>query len=146
MCFLLNKGFLGFNAPLFMDLTLIITALLPLLAGFGIYLAKIKKYKLHKIYQLTLLFITLIVLGVFEYLIRKIGGFSVFDIKIDKSIFILILTIHIIIAFVTIVFWIVTILKSSNVKMHKIYAMFTFYGIIFTSVSAIIVYLLLFVA
>ena len=146
MSFLLNKGFLGFNAPLFMDLTLIITIMLPFLVGFGIHLAKIKKYKLHKVYQLTLLFITLIVLGAFEYFIRRIGGFGVFDIKIEKSIFILILTIHIIIAFVTIVFWIVTILKSSNVKMHKIYAMFTFYGIIFTSVSAIIVYLLLFVA
>ena len=128
-----------------MDLTLIITALLPFLVGFGIHLAKIKKYKLHKTYQLTLLFITLVVLGAFEYLIRKIGGFSAFNIKIDKSIFISILIIHIIIAFVTIVFWIVTILKSSNVKMHKIYAMSTFYGIIFTSVSAIIVYLLLFV-
>ncbi len=142
---LLGKGFLGFNAPLFMDLTLIIVAPLPFLMAFGIYLAKAKFIKLHKIFQSTLFIITLIVLAIFEYLIRKIGGFNAFDLNIDRDIFITVLIIHIIIAIVTIVFWFITILKSSNVKMHKIYAIFTFYGIIFTTISAILVYLLLFV-
>jgi len=152
------QGFLGTRAPLFMDTVTLIVALLPLLVYFAIQLARKKFYKIHALTQNIIFIVSVIVVGYFEYGVRIGGGFDAFmqGSGVSHTYASIVLVLHVIIATLTLLYWSVTIFtanyqfikktlpgKKSNA--HKLLALKTFLGIVFTSFSGIWVYLLLFV-
>jgi len=71
---LFEAGFFGTKAPMFMDIVTLIVVLLPLLVYGSIYLAIKKQLKWHKITQVSLFVITILVVLFFEYGVRVDGG------------------------------------------------------------------------
>lgn len=158
MDYMFGAGFLGTRAPFFMDVVTLIVALLPLLVYAAIILAKKKMYKLHAFVQNIIFLFSVVVIGYFEYGVRIGGGFKAFIQNSDLSYtyVIIILGLHIFIATVTLLYWTLTIVRANyqfskgtipgvKSREHKLTAIKTFLGIIFTSFSGIWVYLLLFV-
>jgi putative membrane protein len=158
MDYMFEAGFFGTRAPYFMDFVMIIVALLPLLTLIAIGMAKIKSYKLHQVSQTIIFVVSLIVVGYFEYGVRVGGGFQAFmegsNTAYNYAFYVLIF--HILIALLTIVFWIKTILAARKaVKnnllpgkasiQHKRDGKLTFAGIFLTSFTGIWVYVLLFI-
>ncbi|MDD3775960.1 MAG: DUF420 domain-containing protein, partial [Sulfurovaceae bacterium] len=78
MNYMFEAGFLGTRAPFFMDMVTLIVVLLPLLLSGTILLAKIGRYEAHKIAQVALFVVSVIVVGYFEYGVRIGGGFDEF--------------------------------------------------------------------
>jgi putative membrane protein len=158
MDYMFQAGFLGTRAPLFMDIVTFIVAALPLLVVLGIYLAKIKKDKLHALFQNVLFVVSIIVVGYFELGVRVGGGFDAF-IKgsgVSHTYASIVLVLHVLISIATLYIWSKTIYSSNKMfknkllpgsmtLKHKKDALKTFIGIVFTSFSGIWVYLLLFV-
>ncbi len=158
MDYMFSQGFLGTRAPLFMDVVTLIVAILPLLVYGAITLARKQFYKAHALTQNVIFIVSVIVVGYFEYGVRIGGGFDAF-IKgsgVSHTYASIVLVLHVIIATLTLLYWSVTIFtanyqfmqkalpgKKSNA--HKLLALKTFLGIVFTSFSGIWVYLLLFV-
>ena len=158
MDYMFKPGFLGTSAPLFMDMVTLIVALLPLLVYGAIILARKKMYILHTIVQNFLFIFAVIVVAYFELGVRVGGGFDAFmkgsDVPYTYALIVLI--VHILIAIVMLFYWSVTVI-TGNIhfikgyipgvysKRHKMMAIKTFLGIIFTSFTGIWVYLLLFV-
>jgi putative membrane protein len=153
-----ETGFLGTRAPYFMDIVTLVVALLPILVYGSILLARKKLYKLHSFMQNTIFIISVVVVGYFEYGARKSGGFSLFmegsDVNYTYALIVLIA--HIIIATLTLLHWVKLIIMANlqfkhktlpgrNSTTHKLLAAKTFIGIVFTSVSGIWVYILLFI-
>lgn len=158
MEYMFSQGFLGTRAPFFMDFVTLIVAILPLLVFGAIIFAKKKLYKLHAFAQNIIFIVAVIVVGYFEYGVRSDGGFDAFieGSGVSHTYASVVLGVHILIAVTTLVYWIITLYKANRqfatnalpgVKSHshKILAMKTFIGIVFTSFSGIWVYLLLFV-
>lgn len=158
MDYMFEAGFLGTRAPYFMDFVMIIVALLPLLTLVAIGMAKIQSYKLHQISQTIIFVVSVIVVGYFEYGVRVGGGFEAFmegsNTAYNYAFYVLI--VHILIALLTIGFWIKTILSArkavknnllpgSASKQHKRDGQLTFAGIFLTSFTGIWVYVLLFI-
>lgn len=151
MNYMLEAGFLGTRAPLFMDMVTMIVALLPLLLGGAIWLAKKGDIKLHKIAQIALFIVSVIVVGYFEYGVRIGGGFEEFiqGSSANHTFVFYFLLLHIAIAVVTLVLWSKTIfdaIKSKNMDTHAQRGKKTAWWIIATSLTGLGVYLLLFVA
>lgn len=158
MEYMFSQGFLGTRAPFFMDFVTFIVALLPLLVFSAIILAKKKLYKLHAFAQNLIFIVSVIVVGYFEYGVRIGGGFDAF-IKgsgVSHTYASIVLVVHILIAVVTLVYWALTLyganrdfanklLPGVKSPSHKVAALKSFIGIVFTSFSGIWVYLLLFV-
>ena len=158
MEYMFKPGFLGTSAPLFMDMVTLIVAILPLLVYGAIILARKKMYVLHTVVQNFLFIFAVIVVAYFELGVRVGGGFDAFmsgsDVPYTYALVVLVL--HIIIATIMLFYWSVTVM-TGNIhfkkgyipgiysKRHKMMAIKTFLGIIFTSFSGIWVYLLLFV-
>jgi len=158
MDYMFKAGFLGTKAPFFMDAVTLIVALLPLLVYAAIVLAKKKKYKLHALAQNIIFFFSVVVIAYFELGVRIGGGFNAFiqNSDLSYSYITVVLGVHILIATLTLFYWILTIMRANyqmskrfipgvKSREHKITAIKTFLGIIFTSFSGIWVYLLLFV-
>lgn len=158
MEYMFQAGFFGTRAPVFMDIVTFIVAALPLLIVGGIYLAKLKMYKLHALAQNILFIISLIVVAYFEIGVRMVGGFDAFmqGSEISHTYASVVLIVHIFIAVATLYFWIKTLffankafkntsLPGTGSIAHKKDALKTFVGIVLTSFSGIWVYLLLFV-
>jgi len=158
MDYMFTQGFLGTRAPLFMDVVTFIVALLPLLVYGAISLARKKFYKAHAVLQNIIFIISVIVVGYFEYGVRMGGGFDAFmkGSGVSHTYASVVLGLHVIIAVITLLYWSVTIFKANYQFMqktlpgmksnaHKLLALKTFLGIVFTSFSGIWVYLLLFV-
>jgi putative membrane protein len=158
MEYMFAEGFLGTRAPFFMDFVTLIVAFLPLLVAGAIVFARKKLYRLHAVAQNFLFVFAVIVVGYFEYGVRMDGGFAAFmqGSNVSYTYASVVLVLHIIIAFVTLLYWARTIIKADYqfVKSllpgkksheHKLLALKSFLGIIFTSFSGIWVYLLLFV-
>ena len=158
MDYMFAEGFLGTRAPFFMDFVTLIVAVLPLLVYGSILLARKKLYKMHAFAQNTIFIVSVIVVGYFEYGVRVGGGFDAFmegsGVSYTYSSFVL--GLHIVIAVLTLFYWTVTIFKANSQyingvlpgeksSVHKLLALKTFLGIIFTSFSGVWVYLLLFV-
>lgn len=154
---LFDKGFLGTNAPLFMDLVTIIVALLPLLILISIKFAKDKKFKLHIFSQTILYVITLIVVLFFEYGVRKVGGFNAFmqSSKVSYNYSLIVLIMHILISIYMLFIWSKTIfLAFKNYKSKTLPGVYSAIhikngkkstiAIILSSLTGIWVYLLLF--
>jgi putative membrane protein len=153
-----QAGFLGTKAPLFMDIVTLIVAVLPVLVYGAILLARKRLYKLHAIVQNNIFITSVIVVGYFEYGARVSGGFDIFmkESSVSYSYALIVLIVHIIIATLTLLHWSKIIimgnleykkgiLPGKASKVHKQLALKTFTGIIFTSLSGVWVYLLLFI-
>jgi len=150
MDYMFHAGFLGTRAPLFMDVVTLIVALLPLLVFGAISFAVKKKYKTHAISQIIIFIVSVIVLTYFEIGVRVGGGFNAFieGSSVAHNYVFIVLLIHIAISIVTLLLWVLTILrikKHLQANQHKKIARATFTGIVLTSLSGIWVYLLLFV-
>ena len=150
MNYMFEAGFLGTRAPFFMDLVTIIVAFLPLLVAGAIYLAKIKKYKLHAFAQIFIFAFSVIVIFYFELGVRVGGGFNSFmdgsTVAYSYAFFVLML--HIVIAVITLIIWFMTLIKAKKylaLGIHKKLGKITFLGIVLTALSSMWVYLLLFV-
>lgn len=158
MEYMFKPGFLGTSAPFFMDMVTLIVAILPLLVYGAIILARKKMYLLHALVQNFLFIFTMVVIAYFELGVRVGGGFSAFmqGSNVSYTYTLVVLIVHILIAMLMLYYWSVTLI-TGNVhfkkgyipgiysKRHKMMAIKTFLGIIFTSFTGIWVYLLLFV-
>jgi putative membrane protein len=153
-----ETGFLGTRAPLFMDIVTVIVALLPFLILGAISLASRKFYNMHATVQKTLFVVSVIVVAYFEYGVRNVGGFDAFmeGSSTPKGYAFWVLIFHISIAVITLVLWIITLLRAKRYRRvnalpgmysfsHKKAGIRTFIGILMTSVTGIWVYYILFV-
>jgi len=152
MNYMFEKGFLGTGAPFFMDTVTLIVTLLPMVMAFNILLAKKYLYKMHKVMNIFVYILTVIVLGYFEYGVRLGGGFESFSkgSGVSHDYLLDVLVLHIFISVITMLLWSYTLFLSSKQsrvapKAHKRLGISTFYGIVLTSFSGIWVYMLLFV-
>jgi putative membrane protein len=158
MNYMFADGFMGTRAPFFMDVVTLIVALLPLLIYGGILLARKGRYKTHAFIQNLIFLMSIIVIAYFESGVRLGGGFDAFIIGsgVSHTYASIVMVAHIIISTATLFYWVGTIfsansefrkkiLPGSASSTHKLLALKTFLGIIFTSFSGIWVYLLLFV-
>jgi len=158
MDYMFQAGFLGSRAPFFMDFVTLIVAFLPLLVLIAISMAKVKSYKLHAFTQTSIFIFSFIIVGYFEYGVRLGGGFDAFmeGSTVSHSYALWVLILHIIIATVTLLFWVKLLWRAyrdrRNFKLpgqfsrdHKKSGIRTFIGIALTSFTGIWVYLLLFV-
>jgi len=158
MDYMFEAGFLGTKAPLFMDMVTLIVAFLPLLVYGAIVLAKKRMYKLHNVVQNILFLFSLVVIVYFEIGVRVGGGFDAFmsESEVSYTYALIVLVLHIIIATLMLYYWSATIIHGNYhyikralpgraSSRHKVLAVKTYMGIIFTSFSGVWVYLLLFV-
>jgi len=150
MNYMFEAGFLGTRSPFFMDFVTVIVALLPFLVAGAIYLATMKKYKLHAIAQVVVFSTSVVVLIYFETGVRIIGGFKSFmdGSSVDYNYVFFVLIFHIIIATITLLLWFITVIRVNRFLPsggHKLLGKITFVGITLTSLTGIWVYLLLFV-
>ena len=158
MDYMFAEGFLGTRAPFFMDFVTLIVAFLPLLVYGSILLAKKKLYKMHAFTQNIIFIVSVVVVGYFEYGVRVGGGFDAFmeGSGVSYTYSSIVLGVHILISVITLLYWTVTLFKANSQfrnglipgeksPTHKLLAMKSFLGIVFTSLSGIWVYLLLFV-
>ena len=158
MGYMFQAGYLGTRAPFFMDTVTLIVAFLPIIVFASIVLARKKRYKLHAFTQNVIFVVSVIVVGYFELGVRVGGGFDAFmaGSGVSPTYASVVLIGHIIIAIGTLLYWIRTILNANyqfskglipglQSNSHKLLAIKTFLGIVFTSFSGIWVYLLLFV-
>ena len=158
MNYMFQAGFLGTRAPFFMDFVTLIVAFLPIIVFGSILLARKGHYKLHALTQNIIFVTAVIVIGYFELGVRMGGGFDAFiqESGVSHTYASIVLIMDILIALVTLLYWIRTILNANvqfkrgyipgvGSRSHKLLAAKTFIGIILTSFSGIWVYLLLFV-
>lgn len=158
MDYMFQSGFLGTRAPLFMDMVTIIVALLPVLLALAIYPAIKGYYKTHKIAQVALYVVSVIVVGYFEYGVRIGGGFDKFikGSSLAHSFVYYFLLMHIAIAVITLVVWTKalynalsastkSILPGSASISHKKEAKLASLFILATGVTGLMVYFMLFV-
>ena len=157
MNYMFESGFLGTKAPFFMDFVLIMVVLLPILAYIAILFAKKQNYKLHSITHQILFVVAIVVVGYFEYGVRKGGGYDEF-VKystVSHTYSFIVLIVHILIAIIGFGIWLNTIIKAkknyknnsftqSYITRHKKAGIFSFISIVLTSLSGIWVYLILF--
>ena len=150
MNYMFEVGFLGTRAPFFMDFVTLIVAFLPLLVAAAISLARAKHYRLHALAQIVIFAFSVILLVYFEVGVRVGGGFNTFmdgsSVSHNYAFFVLIL--HIIIAVITLLIWgasLIRVKKFLATGVHKALGRISFVGIVLTSLSAIWVYLILFV-
>lgn len=158
MNYMFEAGFLGTRAPLFMDMVTIIVALLPILLALAIYPAIKGYYKTHKVAQVTLYVVSVIVVGYFEYGVRIGGGFEEFikGSSMSHSFVYYFLLMHIVIAVITLVLWTKalynalngsgkSILPGSASISHKKEAKLASLFILATGITGLAVYFMLFV-
>jgi len=158
MEYMFAEGFLGTKAPFFMDLVTLVVALLPFAIYLGILFARRGFYEFHRWYQWILFLLSFAVVVWFEYGVRVGGGFERYAAQSTLPSWILlgVLLLHIFIATFTMVWWVRTLLRADrNWRSHNLPGGYslrhirngwrTAWGIFFTSLSGIWVYLLLFV-
>lgn len=153
-----NLGFLGTKALLFMDIVTVYFAVLPFLLFFSIYLAITKNYKKHYISQAIILFITIVMILVFEVGVRLTGGFTEYvkNSSISYDFLIIFLSLHIIIAITSTSAWLCQFLysyksyKNNNilsikVKKHKKIGTLIFVALTVNSIMGVCIYFFLFI-
>ena len=158
MGYMFASGFLGTKAPFFMDLVTLVVALLPLALYLGILAARKGYYGFHRGYQWILFLLSIVVIGWFEYGARVGGGFDAYlaESRLPRNFLFGFLIVHILIATLTLVWWIRTLLRADrNWRRQNLPGGYslrhirngwrTAWGIFLTSLTGIWVYLLLFV-
>jgi putative membrane protein len=150
-----NKGFLGTNAPFYMDIATVYFAILPFLLAFSIFYAVKKQYKKHFISQAIILCLTLYIVVLFEIGLRISGGFMEYSkySNISFDFMLVFLVIHIFIAIAAMGGWIFLFISSYKQykrneldgKKHKKIGKAIFASLTITSIMGIFMYLFLFV-
>lgn len=156
MQYMFTPGFFGTGAPFFMDLVTTIVALLPLALYLGILLARQGHYSLHHCYQWFLFFLSIAVVGWFEYGVRAGGGFARFaqQSQLPHWLLVSFLVLHIAIAVATLLWWLRTLIlaernwRGKNLPggyslRHIRSGWLSAWGIFLTALTGIWVYLLL---
>ena len=158
MDYMFQAGFLGTKAPFFMDVVMLVVALLPFLIGLGIVMARRGAWSAHRAYQWLGFVVSVAVVGWFEYGVRVGGGFESFlqSSTLPKTLLWGVLIFHILVSVATIIWWVRTLiaaerayeadnLPGGHTLPHRRQGWWTAIGVFFTSLSGIWVYLLLFV-
>jgi len=153
------SGFLDTRASLYMDIVVSFLVLLPFLVAFSIFLAAKGSLRLHQLTQVTLLLLTTSILGFFAYIVHYYEGLGnlLQQSTISRDQALLLLSTHIIIAAITLLSWTLTLFYASSDRRrralpgvysttHKRAGRNIFLGILLTSISAIVVYWMLFSA
>ena len=157
MNYMFQPGFLGTRAPFFMDFFVIIVALLPLFVAIAISFAKKRNYHSHAFTHTVLFILAVIVIAYFEYGIRMSGGYEGFakDSSVSYNYIVYVLIFHIIVAIIGFFVWghtLISARKDSKKRTlpglyspsHKKAGKRAFLWIVFTSVTGIWVYIVLF--
>lgn len=152
-----EAGFFGTKAPLFMDIVTLIVMLLPFLLFGSIMLAVKKQFALHKLTQVILFVVTVIVVLFFEYGVRVDGGIEKYltYTETSDSFVIGFLVFHITIAMGAIFLWarlLYLSLKAAKAghlpgqfsAYHKKFAKATTIAILMTGITGFGVYYILF--
>jgi len=156
---LTKAGFLETRASLYMDIMVSFLASLPFLIGLSIIFAMKRYHKLHKFTQVLFFILTSSILAFFAYIVHYQEGFDTLlkSSNIDPTHALLFLIVHIVIAISTITLWMFTLLYAIEDKKrralpgvysdsHRRAGRRVFLGILFTSLTAVGVYWMLFVA
>jgi len=157
MDYMFQPGFLGTRAPFFMDFVMIMVALLPLLVLTAISFARKKNYRFHAVTQTVLFVVAIIVVSYFEYGVRAGGGYEGFvkGSSVSHNYAFYVLIFHIIVAVIGFVIWTYTLIvarkDSKNHTLPGIYSLAhkkagkrAFRWIVYTAVTGVWVYVLLF--
>lgn len=150
------EGFLGTQAPLFMDVVTLYFAILPFLMGTAIFLAVKKMYELHYKLNMATFVLTLVVVVIFELGVRISGGFNAFmqDSSLSYGGVLTFLVIHILIALASVVLWSVLIFSAFReykynaapiITAHKKVGQLVYAGMSVSSLMGVIIYYLLFI-
>ncbi len=151
-----ETGFLGTDAPFYMDLITLYFALLPFLLGVGIFYAIRGNIDLHYKIQFRTFILTLLVIVVFEVGIRISGGYSEFmkGSNADPFWMLAFLIFHIFVAIISVVAWSALIygavknykLEHQSIpKYHKKIGKLVFLGLSATSIMGVMIYFFLFI-
>jgi len=157
MDYMFQQGFLGTRAPFFMDFVMIMVALLPLLVAIAISFAKKKNYRLHGLTQTILFVVAVVVVGYFEYGVRAGGGYEGFvkGSSVSHNYAFYVLIFHIIVSVIGFVIWTHTLITARRdskrhtlpgiyAESHKKAGKRAFNWIVYTAVTGVWVYVLLF--
>lgn len=152
---LFSDGFLGTDAPFYLDLATVYFAILPFLLAFSIFFAIKKQYKKHFISQALILGVTLFIVVIFEIGIRISGGFIEYSkySNVSYDFMLVFLIIHILIAIAAVAGWLFLFISSYkqyktntlNATLHKKIGKAIFASLTITSIMGIFMYLFLFV-
>lgn len=155
----LKIGFLETRAPLYMDVLISFLAVLPIFIAISIMFAINKYFKVHKFTQVLLFLLTLLASAFFSYVVHYEKGFDalILQSSIDSRFAFSFLVIHAIIAISTIVLWFFTLrhaiedrkrkaLPGMYSVTHKKAGKRLFLGIFLSSLSAVVLYWILFAA
>jgi putative membrane protein len=151
----LEPGFLGTRALFFMDVVTLYFAILPFLLGMSIRQAVIGKITGHYRSQIAILFLTIVMVIVFELGVRISGGFIEYVkfSSISYDFFIVYLAVHIFVALMSMGGWIYLIITSyktykreglEGMKQHRRMGKWIFSAMTLTSVMGWSIYLFLF--
>ena len=152
-------GFLETKAPLYMDIVVSYLAALPFLVAFSIFLAARGNLRLHQLTQTLLFLLTFSILSLFAYTVHYHLGLDALLSKTtmphDQAI--ILLFAHITIALLTMFSWLLTLVYAISdrkrralpgvySRTHKRSGKRVFFGIFLTSLSAVALYWMFFVA
>ena len=112
MAYLFGLGFLGTQAPYYIDTIVVYLLFLPILMAFSISLAIRKMYGLHRFIQTILLVLTLSSLLIFNYEINGINSI------VDKGLYLLVM-IEIFFSFVLSVMWVSLLLFAIEYRRRR---------------------------
>ena len=142
-----ESGFLGTNAPLFMDIITLYFGVLPFLMGMAIYMAVKKRLSLHKKMNLAVYSVTLVVVVFFEIGVRLSGGFAYFiqESNAEYAFLFTFLLFHILVAFVSVVAYSLLVYKTvTKLQNHRRFGLLVYLGMTVTSISGVMIYYFLF--
>lgn len=150
-----EKGFLGTSAPLYMDISTLYFAVLPILMAGAVFLAVKGLFKAHAYTQMSLFIFTIAVVLYFELGVRLDGGYFVYieNTSLPEDKMAIYMVIHVFIALVSTIVWGYHTIRSfkefvqykSVYKNHKKIGRLIFAGISITSFMGVGIYWLLFV-
>ena len=143
-----STGFLGTNAPIYMDIITLYFGILPLLMGMAIYMAIKKRYALHKKMNIALYATTLLIVVFFEVGVRISGGFAHFmqESNAQYAFLFTFLLFHILVAFVSVVAYSLLIYKTlTKLQNHRKLGLLVYLGMSITSITGVMIYYFLFI-
>ena len=141
-------GFLGTQAPFYMDVITLYFGVLPFLMGSAIYMAVKKNYTLHKRMNLTIYAVTLGIVVLFEVGVRISGGFAYFvqSSNATYSFMITFLFFHILVAFISVVAYTLLTYKTvTKLQNHRKFGKLVYLGMTVTSITGVMIYYFLFI-
>jgi len=152
-------GFLGTRASFYIDTIVIFLVILPFVIALSIFFAINGRFKLHKFIQTLFFILTLLSLSLFAYIVHYKEGLE--RLLLHSSIMpleaLIFLGLHAFLAVITLIVWMFTLIYASEDRKrralpglysenHKKIGRALFLGILFTSLSGIGVYWILFVS